>query len=277
MLLTLASCDCGAESQQVDGPHPYVRCLAFEAEEGPLETLGGVVEGQTLSLQNVDSVEFFAVRASSLAWLGENESDALQVVLGGFARDEANAVPLLTALAARGPALLLLGGEDDVEIFQDAFDEVSAPNLISLLGIRRVDLGSTGMVVVPGAQNGRYGRGDSACGYAAEDLALLGDDAEAGDLLVSWMVPTGEGIDEGILGQRIGDEALAQAAAELALAGGVHAWPTEQAGFRGAEGKHFVVSALDGLQVSPEGGRFLGGPLTLRIDGGAWSAEPDSP
>lgn len=277
MLLTLAGCDCGSVPLQVDGPHPYVRCLAFDVDEGALESAGATIEGHTLSLETTKPIEFFAVRASSLPWLAENESDVLQVVLGGFARDAEEAVPLLTALAARGPALLILGGDDDVEVFQEALEEVSAPNLISLLGIRRVDFGSAGFVVVHGAPDGRYSRGDSACGYSAEDLDLLGDDAEEGDLLVSWMVPTSEGMDEGVLGQPVGDDGLARAVVDLSLQGGVHAWPSEQAGFQDIEGKRFVVTAAGGFQVNPEGGRFLGEPLTLRIDGGSWSLGSDSP
>lgn len=277
MLLTLAGCDCGSETLEVDGPHPYVRCLGFEADEGALESAGAVVEGHTLSLEVTKPVEFFSVRASTLPWLTENEGDdVLQVVLGGFARDAEGAVPLLTALAARGPALLLLGGGDDVQVFQDALDEVSAPNLVSLLGIRRLDFGSTGMLVVHGAPNGRYARGDSACGYSPEDLGVLADDAQEGDLLLSWMVPTAEHVDEGILGQRVGDDALAQAVTELPLQGGIHAWPSEQAGLRDSERNRFIVSVPGGFHVNPAGGRFLGTPLTASIEDGSWSFASDS-
>ena len=274
--MLLVGCDCAASSSRVDGPHPYVRCLALEAEAGP-RVLGGVVEGATLSLQNVEKLEFFAVRASSLSWLAEQETDALQVVLGGFAREEESAVALLRALAARGPALLILGGGDDVEVFREALDEVGEANLVSLLGIRRVDLGSTGMVVVHGAPGGRYARGDSACGYAPSDLGLLRDDAEEGDLLVSWMLPAVEGIDEGVIGHRVGDAALAEAAAASGLVGGVHAWPSEPAGFQDPARKRFVVSVPGGLQVTSEGGRFLGDVLTLRLNAGTWSSAPASP
>lgn len=278
MLLMLTGCDCGSETLEVDGPHPYIRCLATEADEGPLESGGALVEGHTLSLEVTTPVEFFSVRASSLPWLSENAGDdVLQVVLGGFARNAEEATPLLTALAGRGPALLILGGDDDVEVFQDALDDISAPNLISLLGIRRVDFGSVGMVVVHGAPNGRYARGDSACGYSPEDLGVLADEAEEGDLLVSWMVPTGDAIDEGLLGQRVGDDALAQAATELSLEGGIHGWPSEQAGLRDPERNRFVVSVPGGLHVNAAGGRFFGGPLRVSIDGGSWSFASDSP
>lgn len=275
MLLILAGCDCGSEPTRVDGPHPYVRCQAFEVDEGPLESMGGGIEGHTLSLANVESLELFAVRASSVEWLGQNPSDSLQVVLGGFARDEGSAAVLLTALAARGPALLVLGGEDDVEIFQDALDEVDAPNLVSLLGIRRVDFGSTGALVVHGAPGGRYSRGDNACGFVAEDLGFLDEDAEAGDLLLSWAAAADDA-EEGLLGQPIGDGGLSDAVADLALLGGIHAWPREQAGFRSSEGNRFVLSVAGGLHVTRDGARFLGQPLTIRIDEGTWSF-PESP
>ncbi|MFK8002929.1 MAG: hypothetical protein AB8H86_25395 [Polyangiales bacterium] len=279
ILLMLTGCDCGSETLQVEGPNPYVRCLAFDVDEGPLESAGATIEGHTLSLEVTKPIQFFSVRASTLPWLAENENDdVLQVVLGGFARDAEEAVPLLSALAARGPALLILGGDDDVEVFQDALDELSAPNLISLLGVRRVDLGgATGMVVVHGAPNGRYARGDSACGYSPEDLALLADDGEEGDLLVSWMVPSSGEMSEGVLGQQAGDDSLAQLVTDLSLDGGVHAWPTEQAGFRDLEGKRFVVSVPGGFHVSPEGGRFFGEPLIAGVDGGSWSFGSDSP
>ncbi len=284
-VVTVGACDCGVETH-VEGAHPYERCTVMEPPEGPVWggelAVSGVIDGHTLTIGGVDRVEAFAVSVGANDWLEATDAKApLQIVLGGFGRSTREAEGLLGRIAARGPALLLSGGEDRGEVLSEALAQLEASaraSLVDLRGIRELIIGPRRFMVLAGAPEGRYGLGDEACGFGPDDIALLAEDAQAGDHLLSWIAPRREGsdpLDRGVLGTHVGDPGLAAWMEENELIGGIYAWPFEAGGSTsGGDSPEWVVEGAGTLHLDALGSRVVGDSLVVRIDGEGLSSEP---
>ncbi len=275
LVLLLAACDaCGGCGQElrVEGEHPYVRCVQVEPEEREWES-GGlqfVLEDRELQvIGEVPSIVAFALTPD--AELDELPEAPLQIVVGGFARDGASARRLLAALAEVGPTLLLPGGEDDNEVFDDALSEIDSPALVDLRGIHRVHLGGHEWVPIAGAPDGRYARGESACGFSAQDLTTVDlPEAEGPRHLLSWAAPTGAGpLAQGLEGVGVGTESLDTLAERVGAKGGLFAWPRREAAseHRPADGiVHVSVPVWGRIVEGPDGSWTTGGVATLQLE-----------
>ena len=270
----LGACDCDAATH-VEGERPYERCVAHEREHAAF----GRLQERALSLDAVAEIEVYRVSDASVSWLEEAGPAPLQIVLGGFARDDASTERLLPLIAARGPALLLPGAEDDARLFEraDAHDQLEV-----LRGISTLRIGALRFLVVAGAASPELTRGENACAIDDEVIALTRDGLESlGEgpvYLLSWAAPRREGLDpldRGLLAQHVGSPALASLGE---FAGGVHAWPYESAmTTSGGDALWAVVGALGSLQVDSYGGRRLGQVLRLQVEGDSLVAAPAAP
>lgn len=265
---------CG-EELRVEGDHPYVRCVQVEPEESEWESggLSFAVDGRELQITGeVPSAVAFALTPG--AELGELPEAPLRIVLGGFARDAASAERLLTALAEKGPTLLLPGGEDDTAVMDDTLSEVDSLALVDLRGIHRVRFGGHEWVPVPGALDGRYARGDDACGFSADDLAKLDlPDPEAPRHLLTWAAPVGAGpLARGLEGVGVGQEALDTFAERVGAKGALFAWPRREVASDHAlaEGvTHVAVPVWGRIVEGPDGSWTAGGVAVLELEEGA--------
>ena len=144
----------------------------------------------------------------------------LRVVLGGFARDPDSAEATLRALAEQGPSLLLPGGEDSTAAMDEALARLESNSLVDLRGVSEVRYQGVSFVVVVGAPDGRYGRGDDACGFSANDLKQIAgrlSDAPQRALL-SWAMPSASPDDKS-------GSALGELAESAGAQSGLYAWP----------------------------------------------------
>lgn len=261
------SCDCGSPSE-VGGPTPYVRCHAQEVDP-ELFPEGMRYEDETLTISEVSRLVVYAVNTQSPASFTEGEG-ALQIVLGGFAPTAEAAPGILEAIAARGPALLLPGGEDKLEVLDDVLDS-SFPhreNLVDLRGVHRVAFGNHAFVTLPGAEAGRYAV-EGACGFGEDDMEALGDAFVEGDHLLSWMTPRREGadpLDQDVLGGHGGSGLLARFKAERDVQGSVSAWPRGGASeASGGDAIEVVAPILGAPTITRRGARAVLSPVVLDV------------
>ncbi|MAQ18630.1 MAG: hypothetical protein CMN30_28020 [Sandaracinus sp.] len=265
-LAAVAGCGSCDESLQVDGDHPHLRCVAGEAE--PFEHgLGAgsatLDDDGVLTLEGLEP-RLLAFSLSPGADLDTLPEAPLRVVLGGFARDEASAARLLGGLAAAGPTLLLPGGEDSSEVLDEALEAVDAEALIDLRGVRLVRFGGHEWVVVPGAPDGRYARGDDACGFVAADLEKLElADATGPRHLLAWAAPLGAGpVSRGLGDLEVGDASLGTLVERSGILGGLVAWPRQPRPVNHPVGESSWVGV-------PAWGRVIEGPDGRWSRGGA--------
>lgn len=249
-----------------------MRCHAQEVDAESLPA-GMRYEDNTLIVPDVSRLVIFAVNSQSIGALTELEAledGELQVVLGGFTPSDDSTT--LEAIAARGPALLLPGGEDNLEALDDALDESfeGRENLVDLRGVYRVTLGRHTFVTMPGAENGRYAA-PGACGFGEADVDTLSDVFESGDHLLTWATPRREGadpLDQGVLGAHSGSALLAAFKIENDVQGGVSAWPREGAAERsGGDAVEAVAPILGGVTVTRRGARAVLPPVVLDVSG----------
>jgi hypothetical protein len=226
---------------RVEGPVPYVRCLAFDPPDEPSFRVGSheiAIEERVIRVEGFREVEL-AVFSGPAG--GELDRSALEqasgadvaIVLGGFGRTRASTSAFFEALSARSMlTLLVAGGDDDADVYRAALDELEGERaIIDASAFDRVDFGFGSVVFVAGAPNGRYARSESSCGYGEHDLDALAERlgrAESPRWIASWAAPAGAaGSSEGA---DAGDPTLRAFMTRIAARGGLFAWPELAAG-----------------------------------------------
>ena len=291
------SCQRGPASDlRVEGPTPYVRCLADEPPDDRSFRMGAFAAEVTdgvlrLRAQGPVRLAVFSGPAPSTASIDEAlallPEVELLVVLGGLGDSEAQAAATLAALAATDTAVLFIaGGRDDAVVLATVFEDLESEateRVLNATALERIVIGGDALVPIGGAPGGRYARTDTACGYGEEDLRLRAEAlGAAGEgerrWLLSWAAPTGLG--PGIEGAEVGDDGLASFAETVGAAGGLHAWPRELAGLgvEGGHGPQRVVSPIAGpASERADGTRVLPRPLILRLDEGGLGVAEEPP
>ena len=263
---------------RVGGDSPYVRCAELPPPAAGSRSVGGVsfqVDGRELrfapSPQHVAFLRGPAPHASDLAvgltaLVGQG-ADVL-FVLGGVGDDEAAAERTLRALAAtERPCFVLGGGRDEAATLSQAFEALGddAKGVVDARGLRVVHMGTTSLMLLSGAPEGRYARTDDACGFGSDDLDALGDSVpDTGPrYLISWASPASD-LALGFDGVQAGEPSLSEFIAGAHLLGSVSAWPAFRAG---------AVMSGQGGQLSALAGA-LGAPHARSADG---AVLPDHP
>lgn len=244
------SCDgCGGASGavRVDGPTPYVRCMAADPPDPFDRRVNGVglsLEGRALRVQPPGTARIAAfagpaparaIPAGALEAVADGEPD-LVLVLGDVGDSAADARATLHALSTVGaPAVVLAGGRDEAAVLDAAFaarQGEARKRVIDGRALRRLRIGQHELVPVSGAPGGRYGRSDGACGYDEDILKEVAGTLGAGGgevarrWLVSWAAPAGWPAAAGLGEVDAGDRALARFAERIGAAGhGLFAWP----------------------------------------------------
>jgi hypothetical protein len=247
-LLLAVACDCG-EATTVDGPHPYVRCGEREPREGSWAAgaLRFEAEDRVLRVEGLE--RFVALTAVDVDGAAELPADLPVLVLGG-----ATVPGLLGALGER-VVFLVPGGDDDAEAFDDllsALDDDARDRVIDLAGVHELVTPHGRFVVLPGAPEGRYARGDGSCGFGAADVEARASEREAITWLLAWAAPSSagpHGVDRGLGGVHVGSSRVRELVGSVGARGGIFAFPNTTAG---------LPATLDGA-------------ASIAID--AWSAE----
>ncbi|MEM9865023.1 MAG: hypothetical protein AAF938_25695 [Myxococcota bacterium] len=272
VLMLAVACECGTsiEDLAVDGTERWYRCAAWPSSDRSIEGLGELSDG-VLSVSGLTRLEFFAVGEGSDGWLRAQDpcgDGCLQVVLGGISRAEG----LRGALAARGRALVLAGGEDTLAELE-GLEETAG--LVDLRGVRELRAGAQRFVFLHGGSK-PWARRVDACGFDADDVNELDlEDA----WLISWMAPRGAGsdpIDRGSYGMHLGDEALAAQLAEQPTLGGVYAYPRAADTRSGGDAPALLAPIAGGLYESPRIGRVYGDAVVLELEGNIWAVAPSA-
>lgn len=219
------ACDCG-EVTTVEGPHPYVRCGEREPREGSWSSgsLQFEAEGRRLRVEGLE-------RFVALSAVDVNEADALPdlpvIVIGGTTTPG-----LLDALGGR-TVLLVPGGDDDAEAYDELLDSLDdGDRVIDLAGVHELVTPHGRFVVLPGAPEGRYARGDGSCGFGAVDLEDRASEAEGSTWLLAWAAPKTSGphaVDRGLGGVSAGAPLVHELARAVGASGGLFAFPSTTA------------------------------------------------
>jgi hypothetical protein len=284
-VIALGGCSgCGGPPSQlvVEGRYGYLRCASLEpGRQEPWESQGLrlSVSERTLSVGASDERLELAViagpgpgpAASTLASLRaalERRPADVVVMLGGLGDTENSALATLRGLAGMPTLSLLMGGgRDDGEVWQDAFDELTDAELASVVdarGLRALRFGGSDLMLWSGGPEGRYARTRLSCGFdgdeveerlhAVDDVSVVG--------LISWTAPAGVGF--GLAGLDVGSESLAASWQSLGNPLGVFAWPAVLGELAPEEGgaSSYFVQRLEGLPAlradgTPARGRVL--------------------
>lgn len=227
LLLTVA-CDCG-EGTKVDGPHPYVRCGEREPREGSWSAGALRFEGEDRALRVEGLERFVALTAVDTEGAAELPADLPVLVIGGAT------VPGLLAALGERVVLLLPGGDDDAEAYDELlseFDGEARDRVIDLAGVHELVTPHGRFVVLPGAPEGRYARGEGGCGFGAPDVEARAGDHERTTWLLAWAAPSStgpHGIDRGLGGVRVGAPLVRELAGSVGARGGIFAFPNTTA------------------------------------------------
>ena len=235
-LLWLAGCDSCSSSTQVEGPHPYIRCMLGDQAEGEWRwrELNIRAEDHTLHVRGLTEFAAFVATEKTPSLLEDVDETLPLFVLGGFAVDEEGAKAFLDALDDR-IAFLLPGGRDAPDVMDVIRD--SGAHIVDLRGVHTIITDFGTFIVVSGAPDGRYALGENRCGYGANDIKRLAesldDEPSSARYWLSWASPRGDGEyapDLGFGGIHVGDERLQELSQNMGIQGGLVAWPTTQAG-----------------------------------------------
>ena len=294
---------CGGPPSElvVEGPPGFVRCLAYEVDERDPWSEGDLrlrLEGRTLEVEAPEEVLRVAALAgpgpgpAGLGTLASELTDSpveLLFILGGLGDSVLIAQQTLESLAELGVlTLVMAGGRDDVEVWEEAWGSVETEALGRVLdarGLNRLRFQGAELILISGAPGGRYARTDTSCGFATEDVEAMVDTlgpASGPRAFVSWVAPGGVGHAWG--GLDVGSPALAALAEEAGIRGGIFAWPRA---LRGEEtsaatageqaptglGRHRFVERLGGLPMLRDEGRLARGRLA-RFRFGSDGLEP---
>lgn len=227
LLLTVA-CDCG-EGPKVDGPHPYVRCGARATREGSWSVGALRFDGEDRVLRVEGLERFVALTVVDVEGAAELPTDLPVLVLGGTTTPG-----LLAALGSR-VVFLLPGGDDDAEAYDELFSELDAEardRVIDLAGVHELVTPHGRFVVLPGAADGRYARGDGSCGFGAADVEARTSEHEGTTWLLAWAAPSSSGphaVDRGLGGLSVGAPLVRELAGSVGARGGIFAFPNATA------------------------------------------------
>ncbi len=252
-LCALVLLGCSAERRlRAVGPTPYVRCLAGPEPADRTLSVGAakvVVHGRRVDVSGLPAHPKLAAfsgpgfgpppSAAALAELSHAGADAL-LMLGGLGDAEAEAVATAAALAKLDrPIFFLAGGRDRWSVMKAGLS--SADRIIDVTSAHELRIGSHTLVLVPGADAGRYAVDDSACGFGASDLhelaSALGpgpgrDSPRAPRWLASWHAPAAAAGQVGVTrtpgGVDIGSWTLSRFATQLGVTDGLYAWPSTE-------------------------------------------------
>jgi hypothetical protein len=280
-LLALLIAGCGGcppsvpSELRVEGPVPFVRCLAFEPPDARSIRAGShafEIEDRVVRVEGFGESVALAVFAGPGPGeldrsLLEGVSEDVVIVLGGFGRTRESAKAFFDALVAREALVLLVaGGDDDADVYRAALDELDddAP-IADATALDRLDFGFASIAFAGGAPQGRYARTASSCGYTEADLDALGDRLESveGPLFVAaWAAPVGPA--GAIEGAESGDPLLRAFMTRIDAKGGLFAWPESDVGRpHGAPDRvEMVVPGVATLAVERADGTRIGAAIT---------------
>ena len=280
--LWLAACDCGGsetvrcadetpalqEPLQVGAVRvvPDAHVLVFEGL--PEEARWVFARGPALSREPippmVDAIEALHPDVVLLmGWIGTG--DRQQAVLAG-----------LGELAV--PVVLLPGPRDARTSLSSAIAASTHPNLIDAVGVHRIVWGGSELLLVSGAESGRYAV-EGACAFEDTDLETIvgGSDASHFRVLVAFAAPAGTMQTQGLLQAEAGSARVRAQMENAALEAGVFAWPSTHMGIAHVAGVahasgaastqlRVIVPSLAGPAMEgEEGGRPLPQATALRI------------
>jgi len=160
-------------------------------------------------------------------------------LLGGVGDEQKTAIRTIKALAKlRFPVFVLAGGRDSWPVITAAYsslDRAARDRVIDLNPIRSVRIAKDVFVPIAGAAEGRYARGQRACGFSKEDLKQISEElgGEEGSRrwLLSWQLPAVDAphsLGRTTTGVDLGDSDLGAFAEEIKAQGGLFSWPYVQ-------------------------------------------------
>jgi hypothetical protein len=294
-----ATCGCGrcgadVPSQiQVDGPTPYLRCLAVDPPKSRSWKVDSltirsndrelVVEGIRLPFRFVafSGPAYSSVEVDRRLAEISKKKPAFGLLLGGVGDDQEIANRTLTALAKTAfPVFVLAGGRDSWSILNAAFsslDSAARDRVIDINAMRSVRIGKEVFVPIAGAADGRYARNEKACGFGKRDLEqiaeALGEDESTRRWMLSWQLPAVDAsgsVGRTSTGVDVGDSELGAFAKEITAPGGLYAWPYVQVmrAYSSMTGRripvgvpandlHLVVPRLVGPAMEREDGSYV--------------------
>ena len=278
----LTACDCGGsemvrcaeETPSLQAPLqvgslrivPDAHALAIEGL--PDEARWVFARGPALSRDPIppmiDAIE--ALHPDAVLMMGSlGTGERQQALLAGLAELEA-------------PVVLLPGPRDSREPFSSGIAAANHPNLIDAVGVHRVTWGTSELLLVPGAESGRYAV-EGACAFEEADLEnILGaSDASHFRVLVAFAAPSETTQTQGLMQAEAGSALVHAQMQSAALEAGIFAWPSTHIGIPYAAGTqltsggpstqlHLIVPSLAGPAIEgEEGGRPLPQATALRI------------
>jgi hypothetical protein len=275
----------------VDGPFPFVRCLAADPPSEGERTVGSqrwFIEGRDLSIEGVEAPLELAIFAGPApgatngpalaAALRRAEGADVVVVLGGIGDREEEARQTLGALAAIGPGVVVLaGGRDEATVWQAAFEssrQSGHDHVVDASGLAGLTVAGERFALVSGAALGRYARNADACGYAARDLDAVFEAALDEGLaaerpwVLGWNAPEGA-VAAGFEGASGGDPELRARMEANEMRGGFFAWPETQVGAE--DGMELVVPPVAGPVLERADGTRVSPTVTrIRFEAAGW-------
>lgn len=285
--------ECGAGGRlAVQGPTPFVRCLAAEPMPDRSWKLGELAferSARSLTIAGLPADLTIAAFEGPSLTAGPTavalsvvaaQKPHLALLVGGVGDDAQAAEATLAALAeAPFPTLVLSGGRDtraDVSAALEGLSAKAADRVIGIDAVRTVRIGDEVLLPIPGSADGRYARTDGSCGFTLSDLqtasGIIGSPVEGQRRwLLSWNAP-GRGGPLGVArtaaGVDLGSDSLAEFARRVGAAGGIHAWPrVRPSGAIAAGGTKRLergAVSLDAQLTVP----VLGGPPVDEASGG---------
>lgn len=259
---------------RVEGPVPFVRCLAFDPPDARSIRAGShafeiddrVIRAEGFG-QAIDVAIFAGPGAGELdGALFEHLSEDVVIVLGGFGRTRERAKAFFDALAARDALVLLVaGGDDDADVYRSALDELDDGPIVDATALDRIDFGFASIAFVAGAPQGRYARTPSSCGFTEADLDALAGRLEALDAplwIAAWAAPVGAA--GSIEGAEAGDPMIRAFMTRAGARGGLFAWPELDAGrIHGAPDRvEMVVPSVSNLALERADGTRASAAIT---------------
>jgi hypothetical protein len=281
--MLISACDCGghetvrcaeetptlSEPRQVGSVHvvPTDHVLAFEGL--PEEARWVFARGPALSREPippmVDAIE--ALHPDAVMMMGSlGSGERLAALLAGLGE--------LTV-----PVVLLPGPRDARTELSEAIASASAhANLIDAVGVQRITWGTTELLLVPGAESGRYAI-EGACAFEEADLESVigGSDAAHFRMLIAFAAPAGTLQTQGLVEAEAGSALVRTQMESAALEAGVFAWPSTRIGLPFGAGAQLapaststqfrmIVPSIAGPAIEgEEGGRALPQATLLRI------------
>lgn len=252
LLLSMSCSSCPGDGLNVEGNYGYRRCaFADEPPQGSRSVgeLRMVTKGRTLTVEGVgDYVRLAAFSGPAPGRMDPVAAPELRarnidlaLLLGGVGDDDTVASETLDVLGSLPfPTLIVPGGRDSelrLSALHARLPKEAQSKLVLLGSYRRVRLRGHEFVVVAGAEGGRYGIDNTACGFDLSDLQTLARELgpatpKAPRSLWSWTAP-GRGGPLGVgrthQGVDVGSALVAEFSDRIGAKGGLFAWPAVRA------------------------------------------------